>query len=47
MGAPAHDPFSGAEHDETWQRLNAYSYLSAPERLEYIAITRVLCGTLR
>ncbi|MEU6063979.1 TIGR02677 family protein [Streptomyces sp. NPDC047082] len=31
---------------ETWQRLSAYGYLSAPERLEYIAVMRVFCGTL-
>src|SRR5436190_22625998 len=46
MGAPAQEPSSEAERDETWQRLNAYAYLSAPERLEYVAIMRVLCGTL-
>ncbi|OLT27895.1 TIGR02677 family protein [Actinomadura sp. CNU-125] len=32
--------------DETWRRLGAYSYLSVPERLEYVAIMRVFCGTL-
>lgn len=42
----AQESSSEAEHDETWQRLNAYAYLSAPERLEYVAIMRVLCGTL-
>ncbi|MCX4975014.1 DUF2397 family protein [Streptomyces sp. NBC_00620] len=31
---------------ETWQRLSAYAYLSAPERLEYVAAMRVFCGTL-
>ncbi|MGW7041778.1 TIGR02677 family protein [Streptomyces avermitilis] len=31
---------------EAWQRLSAYSYLSAPERLEYVAVMRVFCGTL-
>ncbi|WP_329453451.1 TIGR02677 family protein (plasmid) [Streptomyces sp. NBC_01724] len=36
----------GASHDETWQRLTAYAYLSAPERLEHVAIMRVFCGTL-
>ncbi len=37
----------GRETDaEDWQRLSAYAYLSAPERLEYIAVMRVLCGTL-
>ncbi|MGW5635314.1 TIGR02677 family protein [Streptomyces sp. NPDC003832] len=29
-----------------WQRLSAYAYLSAPERLEYVAVMRVFCGTL-
>ncbi|GAB3206389.1 hypothetical protein GCM10027294_08550 [Marinactinospora endophytica] len=28
------------------RRLGAYTYLSAPERLEHIAIMRVFCGTL-
>ncbi|MHC0429471.1 TIGR02677 family protein [Streptomyces sp. O3] len=40
---------SGAGQDadeETRRRLNAYTYLSAPERLEHIAIMRVFCGTL-
>lgn len=32
--------------DETRRRLDAYSYLSAPERLEHIAIMRVFCETL-
>lgn len=31
---------------EVWQRLSAYTYLSAPERLEYVAVMRVFCGTL-
>ncbi|UUU21580.1 TIGR02677 family protein [Streptomyces sp. DSM 40750] len=31
---------------EVWQRLSAYAYLSAPERLEYVAVMRVFCGTL-
>jgi uncharacterized protein (TIGR02677 family) len=31
---------------EAWQRLSAYTYLSAPERLEYVAVMRVFCGTL-
>ncbi|MGW3511814.1 TIGR02677 family protein [Streptomyces sp. NPDC000994] len=38
-----------ASHDgdgEAWQRLSAYAYLSAPERLEYVAVMRVFCGTL-
>ncbi|MGY5054060.1 TIGR02677 family protein [Streptomyces sp. 900105755] len=45
MGAPA----SGAAQDadeEARRRLNAYTYLSAPERLEHVAIMRVFCGTL-
>ncbi|MGW5674706.1 TIGR02677 family protein [Streptomyces sp. NPDC003860] len=40
---------SGAGQDadeETRRRLNAYTYLSAPERLEHVAIMRVFCGTL-
>lgn len=32
--------------DDTRRRLDAYSYLSAPERLEHVAIMRVFCGTL-
>ncbi|MBE1532261.1 TIGR02677 family protein [Actinomadura algeriensis] len=32
--------------EETWRRLGAYAYLSVPERLEYVAIMRVFCGTL-
>lgn len=35
-----------AERDGAWQRLAAYAYLSAPERLEHVAIMRVFCGTL-
>ncbi|MGK4908754.1 TIGR02677 family protein [Streptomyces albus] len=31
---------------EARHRLDAYTYLSAPERLEYLAIMRVFCGTL-
>ncbi len=31
---------------EAWQRLSAYTYLSVPERLEYVAVMRVFCGTL-
>ncbi|WP_051823237.1 TIGR02677 family protein [Streptomyces sp. NRRL S-1448] len=45
MGASA----SGASHvadEETRRRLNVYTYLSAPERLEHVAIMRVFCGTL-
>lgn len=42
-----HGERSGKESDtETWQRLSAYAYLSAPERLEYVAAMRVFCGTL-
>ncbi|GAQ64025.1 TIGR02677 family protein [Streptomyces scabiei] len=38
---------SGQDADEeTRRRLNAYTYLSAPERLEHVAIMRVFCGTL-
>jgi uncharacterized protein (TIGR02677 family) len=36
----------GEEAAEAWQRLSAYAYLSAPERLEYVAVMRVFCGTL-
>ncbi|MFE2032953.1 TIGR02677 family protein [Streptomyces scopuliridis] len=32
--------------DEARRRLDAYAYLSAPERLEHVAIMRVFCGTL-
>ncbi|NJP44493.1 TIGR02677 family protein [Actinacidiphila epipremni] len=39
-------PTVRAERDGVWQRLTAYAYLSAPERLEYMAIMRVFCGTL-
>ncbi len=39
-------PSAQAERDGVWQRLTAYAYLSAPERLEHIAIMRVFCGTL-
>ncbi|MEU3290366.1 TIGR02677 family protein [Streptomyces longwoodensis] len=31
---------------EARRRLDAYTYLSAPERLEHLAIMRVFCGTL-
>ncbi|MDX3851062.1 TIGR02677 family protein [Streptomyces sp. AK02-01A] len=41
---PGTPPEPGA--DETRRRLDAYAYLSAPERLEHIAIMRVFCGTL-
>ncbi|MFA7765848.1 TIGR02677 family protein [Streptomyces sp. NRRL S-448] len=46
MGAPAQKPLPETDRDDTWQRLNAYAYLSAPERLEYVAVMRVFCGTL-
>jgi hypothetical protein len=37
----------GEEADaEAWQWLSAYAYLSALERLEYVAVMRVFCGTL-
>lgn len=39
-------PSVQAERDGTWQRLTAYAYLSAPERLEHMAIMRVFCATL-
>ncbi|MET8410387.1 TIGR02677 family protein [Streptomyces sp. NPDC005195] len=42
--APGTPPESG--DDATRRRLDAYAYLSAPERLEHIAIMRVFCGTL-
>ncbi|MFJ1649206.1 TIGR02677 family protein [Streptomyces sp. NPDC088258] len=32
--------------DGSWERLTAYTYLSAPERLEYVAVMRVFCSTL-
>ncbi|WP_049570390.1 TIGR02677 family protein [Streptomyces sp. SBT349] len=38
-------PAPGAA-SEVRQRLDAYTYLSAPERLEHLAIMRVFCGTL-
>ena len=37
---------SAVERDGAWQRLTAYAYLSAPERLEHLAIMRVFCETL-
>ncbi|MDJ1131874.1 TIGR02677 family protein [Streptomyces iconiensis] len=36
----------GVGGGEVWKRLNTYSYLSAPERLEYVGIMRVFCMTL-
>ncbi|MFI5960697.1 hypothetical protein ACIA8J_00885 [Streptomyces asoensis] len=43
---PAGRTFRGDEDEaeadaEAWQRLSAYAYLSAPERLEYVAVMRV------
>ncbi|MGW8763739.1 TIGR02677 family protein [Streptomyces sp. NPDC055815] len=46
MSAPAPGASSAADEDEPRRRLDAYSYLSAPERLEHVAIMRVFCGTL-
>ncbi|MYS22502.1 MULTISPECIES: TIGR02677 family protein [unclassified Streptomyces] len=46
MEESAQEPSMQAERDASWQRLTAYAYLSAPERLEHIAIMRVFCGTL-
>ncbi|WP_328870956.1 TIGR02677 family protein [Streptomyces sp. NBC_00287] len=43
---PHDEPFDEGSGSETWQRLSAYAYLSAPERLEYVAVMRVFCGTL-
>ncbi|MFI1729326.1 TIGR02677 family protein [Streptomyces acidicola] len=40
------DPPDRGSGSEAWQRLSAYAYLSAPERLEYVAVMRVFCGTL-
>ncbi|MBB5938447.1 TIGR02677 family protein [Streptomyces zagrosensis] len=40
------EPSPQADRDQAWQRLTAYSYLSTPERLDYVAIMRVFCGTL-
>lgn len=45
MGASAFG--AGQDGDEgVRRRLDAYAYLSAPERLEHLAIMRVFCGTL-
>ncbi|WP_406737554.1 TIGR02677 family protein [Streptomyces sp. NBC_00853] len=46
MGAPAQQSLPESQRDDTWQRLNAYAYLSAPDRLEYVAVMRVFCSTL-
>ncbi|WP_432075973.1 TIGR02677 family protein [Streptomyces wuyuanensis] len=45
MGASASGAAQGAV-EEARRRLNAYTYLSAPERLEHVAIMRVFCSTL-
>ncbi|MFD5316814.1 TIGR02677 family protein [Streptomyces sp. NPDC127098] len=42
----AHNATPQDVHSEARRRLEAYSYLSAPERLEHLAIMRVFCGTL-
>ncbi|WP_405796211.1 TIGR02677 family protein [Streptomyces sp. NBC_01506] len=39
-------PSAPSGDDEARRRLDAYAYLSAPERLEYVAVMRVFCGTL-
>ncbi|MFJ8438826.1 TIGR02677 family protein [Kitasatospora griseola] len=39
-------PAPSSAGGDVWQRLTAYSYLSAPERLEYVAVMRVFCSTL-
>ncbi|GGN91812.1 hypothetical protein GCM10011579_089030 [Streptomyces albiflavescens] len=44
-GLSGERPGEGSD-SEVWQRLSAYAYLSAPERLEYVAVMRVFCGTL-
>ncbi|WP_051852713.1 TIGR02677 family protein [Streptomyces aureocirculatus] len=31
---------------ERWERLSAYTYLSVPERREYVAVMRLFCSTL-
>jgi uncharacterized protein (TIGR02677 family) len=46
MEETSQEPSLGADRDGAWQRLTAYAYLSAPERLEHVAIMRVFCGTL-
>ncbi|MFC8305387.1 TIGR02677 family protein [Streptomyces olivaceus] len=45
MGATATGACPDAD-EEARRRLNAYSYLSAPERLDHVAIMRVFCSTL-
>ncbi|MGK5496535.1 TIGR02677 family protein [Streptomyces sp. URMC 125] len=44
--APGASPDAGDGDGEARRRLDAYAYLSAPERLEHVAIMRVFCGTL-
>ncbi|MFI8940076.1 TIGR02677 family protein [Streptomyces syringium] len=46
MEERSQEPSPEADHDGAWQRLTAYAYLSAPERLEHAAIMRVFCRTL-
>ncbi|MEU0517675.1 TIGR02677 family protein [Streptosporangium sp. NPDC006007] len=46
MEEPARVPSAKDDAGDSWQRLSAYAYLSAPERLEYLAVMRVFCGTL-
>ncbi|MFF1416778.1 TIGR02677 family protein [Streptomyces sp. NPDC058280] len=46
MEAPAPDTPPEPGQDKARRRLDAYAYLSAPERLEHIAIMRVFCRTL-
>ncbi len=36
----------GNDLSRAGERLSVYAYLTAPERLEYIAVMRVFCGTL-
>ncbi|GGS95002.1 hypothetical protein GCM10010254_13690 [Streptomyces chromofuscus] len=43
---PREEPPVEDSDADAWQRLSAYAYLSAPERLEYVAVMRVFCGTL-
>ncbi|MEU7305687.1 TIGR02677 family protein [Streptomyces sp. NPDC007206] len=46
--APGASPNAATQdvQNEARRRLDAYTYLSAPERLEHLAILRVFCGTL-
>ncbi|GAA4797247.1 TIGR02677 family protein [Streptomyces ziwulingensis] len=45
-GTPSDAAPLATGEDDTRRRLDAYKYLGAPERLEYLAIMRVFCGTL-